>query len=145
MDASHTIQGAYLESCQKRADATEPLAAAQLRLLKARGRTEQSYYRCDGCGMFHLSGRPPGKTYRMEATNVVHVGATRIGISRKVRPDGTTIGMCIMFTAKDGTEKKSIYNMTPEQGRAMLDAFIEAVYDNTEADTQGTERKESAA
>ena len=138
MQGAHSIQGAYLEACEKRAYATEQLAAAQLRLLKARGRTEQSYYKCEGCGLFHLSARPPEKNYRMEATNVVQVGATRIGISRKVRPDGTTIGMCIMFTAKDGTEKQSIYNMTPEQGRAMLDAFIEAVYDNSEADTPGT-------
>lgn len=143
--AANSIHGVYVESCQKRAYATERLAAAQLRLLQARGRTEQSHYKCAQCGMFHLSGRRPEAQYRIEATTEIQIGTTRIQLGRKVKPTETMISMRITFTVKDGTERFTVYDMTPEQGREMIDAFIQAVYDNNEADPPGDEGDEAAA
>lgn len=132
LQACNTVKGGYCEQCEKFAYATEPLAASALRLARAKGRAEKSYYRCERCGMFHLSSRPAEINYKMEASNVVQVGGTRFGIARKVKATGSEIGLCINFVSKDGTEKNSVYNMSLDQARAMLDAFIQALYDNTD-------------
>jgi hypothetical protein len=128
--AWNSVRGGYVEMCGKIAYATEVFAQAALHLAKSKGRSERSFYRCSRCSMFHLSSRSPEACYREEAANVVQVGATRIGVSRKVKASGPEIAMAIMFTAKDGTPRTSVYRMTREQARAMLDAFIEAIYDN---------------
>lgn len=130
--AWNSIRGGYVEACGKIAYATEVLAQGALRLAKSKGRSERSLYRCSQCSMFHLTSRAPEACYREEATNVVHIGATSINVSRKVKATGTEIGMAIKFMLRDGSPKTSVYNMTREQARAMLDAFIEALYDNTD-------------
>lgn len=136
MHAFRTIRGSYLEKCDKRAYATEHLAAAQLRLLRARGRTEQSYYRCPKCSMYHLSGREPAKSYALEAQNSIEVNGTIIRFARLVRATDTVVGMALSYTRPDGDKKNSYYNMTREQAQRMLDALIEALYDNSEEETE---------
>lgn len=132
MQSAHTIRGSYSNTCNKRAYATEHLAKAQLRLLRARGRTEQAHYKCPQCSMYHLTGRRPETTYRMEANNTIEVNGTTIGFSRKVRQSETVVGMVLSYSTHEGVEKRNVYNMTRDQAQMMLDALIEALYDNTE-------------
>lgn len=132
------VRGIYSATCDKIAYSTEQYAAASLRLLQAKGRSEQSFYECQQCSMFHLSSRRAATNYRLEVSNSIHVGTTRISIGRKVKATGTTIGMCMTFVTKDGSQKDSIFDMTPEQARTMLDALIEALYDNSEDAAEST-------
>lgn len=132
LQACNSIRGGFSPACQKIAYSTERFAAAALRMVQKRGRSEQSYYKCQQCSMFHLSGRKPKTNYRLEASNAIQVGTTRIRIGRKVKAAKTQIGMCMTFTAKDGSEKNSIFNMTPEQARTMRDALTEALNDSSE-------------
>ena len=133
LQACNTIRGWYCEQCEKLAYATEALAAGALRLQQRRRQCVRSYYRCQTCGMYHLSSRRPETNYRMAVPSVVHVGTTRIGVARKVKATGIEIGVSITFTTADGTERNAVCDMSTEKARTVLDALTRAL------DEEGTD------
>lgn len=130
--ANHGIQGMYSSDCDKISYASEQLAAAQLRLLQARGRTERDYYRCPRCSTFHLTGRRPEDSYRLEANSSIEVDGTTIGVCRKVRADEITVRLMLSFATREGIKKNWIYSLPRSKAQAMLDGLIDALYGNGE-------------
>lgn len=127
LQACNTVRGWYCERCEKVAYATEALAAGALRLLRAKGRGSESFYHCQVCGMFHLTSRRTETNYRMEVPVFVQVGTTRIGVARKVKATGIEIGVSIVFTTADGTERNAVCDMSTEKARIVLDALTRAL------------------
>lgn len=77
--------------------------------------------------MFHLTSRRTETNYRMEVPVFVQVGTTRIGVARKVKATGIEIGVSIVFTTADGTERNAVCDMSTEKARIVLDALTRAL------------------